>query len=105
MGCGSERNRTPNFCLIPAAPAGRLGPGLPCDGLAAAARLAAGVAFEAGPVTNQREVAALGAAVSFVTLEPRRANLLEPRVDRGDDANRRICDECRRGHARGGDID
>src|SRR5271169_6052635 len=74
MGCDPE-SRTPNFCLITAAPAGRLGPGLPCDELAAAARLAAGVALEAGPVTYQRKVAALGAAVSFVTLEPRGADL------------------------------
>ena len=47
--------------------------------LAATGRRAAGVAFEAGAVADQGEVAAFAAAVAFVTFDPGGANAFEPK--------------------------
>src|SRR5688500_13496270 len=51
---------------------------------AAAGSGAAGLAFEAGAVAHEGEVAAFAAAVALVALHARRADLLEPVVDRLD---------------------
>src|SRR6185437_13589142 len=76
---GRGANRAPQFL-----PQSRCRPG-GCSRRTAlrsttAAGAAAGLAFEAGPVADQGEVAALAATVTLVTLHPCRLNLLEADV-------------------------
>src|SRR4029077_17875087 len=82
----------PNFCLNTEARPGGLRAGA-APRSATAAGAAAGVAFEAGSVAYEGEVAAFAAAVTLVAFHTGGPDLLDPAVGR---VQRRACPKFRR---------